>query len=67
MSKYSLENASKDRTILTEHLDDLSLQGSSTDTDIHNQDTAWLRESDFAIAECSNLSLGMLMGMSMRN
>ena len=32
---------------------------SSTDTAIYNQDTAWLRESDIVIAECSNPSLGV--------
>ncbi|MGN0940138.1 MAG: nucleoside 2-deoxyribosyltransferase [Selenomonadaceae bacterium] len=47
--------------VLTEHVGDLSLslverQG---DKAIYEQDTAWLRESDIVIAECSQPSLGV--------
>ena len=30
-----------------------------TDKDIYEQDTAWLRECDMVIAECTNASLGV--------
>lgn len=48
---------------LTEHIGqaDLNLkeQGRTNDAKIYNQDTAWLRESDMVVAECSNASLGV--------
>ena len=47
----------------TEHIGqaDLNLkeQGRTNDAKIYNQDTAWLRESDMVVAECSNASLGV--------
>ncbi len=46
-------------TVLTEHVGDLRLQESAEDPDIYAQDTAWLRESDLVIAECSCPSLGV--------
>ena len=49
---------------LTEHIGqtDLNLkeQGRTNDAQIYNQDTAWLRESDMVVAECSNASLGAM-------
>lgn len=49
--------------VLTEHVGakDLSLveQGRERDALIYNQDTAWLRESDILIAECTCPSLGV--------
>ena len=54
-----IEYLKRNHTVLTEHVGDLSLQESSTDTAIYNQDTAWLRESDVVIAECSNPFLGV--------
>lgn len=49
--------------VLTEHVGakDLSLveQGREKDALIYNQDTAWLRESDILIAECTCPSLGV--------
>ena len=49
--------------VLTEHVGakDLSLveQGRERDALIYNQDTAWLRESDILIAECTCPSLGI--------
>ena len=49
--------------VLTEHVgrSDLSLveQGRERDTRIYNQDTAWLRESDMLIGECTSPSLGV--------
>ena len=49
--------------VLTEHVgrSDLSLveQGRERDAQIYNQDTAWLRESDMLIGECTSPSLGV--------
>ena len=49
--------------VLTEHVgkNDLSLteQGRDRDARIYNQDTAWLRESDLLIGECTCPSLGV--------
>ena len=50
-------------TVLTEHVGDLSLSkledAPNRDVAIYNQDTAWLRESDLVIAECTTPSLGV--------
>lgn len=50
-------------TVLTEHVGDLSLsvleRGRGGDAAIYAQDTAWLRESDLLIAECTCPSLGV--------
>lgn len=49
--------------VLTEHVghSDLSLveQGRPKDTLIYEQDTAWLRQSDVLVAECTTPSLGV--------
>lgn len=49
--------------VLTEHVGDPSLsaleQGLDYDAAIYKQDTAWLRESDLLIAECTCPSLGV--------
>ena len=45
--------------VLTEHVGDMSLQESTTDTEIYAQDTAWLREAELLIAECTCPSLGV--------
>lgn len=47
--------------VLTEHVGDLSLSlvEGQGDKVIYEQDTAWLRESDIVIAECSQPSLGV--------
>lgn len=53
----------KENTVLTEHVGDLSLnaleQGFSKDRLIYLQDTAWLRECDLVVAECTCPSLGV--------
>ena len=53
----------KGHTVLTEHIGapTLSAMGEvdKTDKTIYQQDTAWLRESDIIIAECSTASLGV--------
>lgn len=50
-------------TVLTEHVGDLSksmTEGlANRDKAIYEQDTAWLRESDLVIAECTTPSLGV--------
>ncbi len=49
--------------VLTEHVGDLSLSKTEglkdRDVAIYEQDTAWLRESDIVIAECTTPSLGV--------
>ena len=48
--------------VLTEHVGDLNLAAKEQgikDRAIYEQDTAWLRESDLVIAECTCPSLGV--------
>lgn len=48
--------------VLTEHIGKPSLlkdEEGMTDEDIYAQDTAWLKESDMVIAECTTASLGV--------
>ena len=49
--------------VLTEHVGNSNLclteQGRDRDAHIYNQDTAWLRESDLLIGECTCPSLGV--------
>ena len=49
--------------VLTEHIGQANLnlkeKGRISDAEIYNQNTAWLRESDMVLAECSNSSLGV--------
>lgn len=52
----------KTAVVLTEHIGDLSLsllEDQCHDKEIYQQDTAWLRECDLVIAECTNPSLGV--------
>ena len=53
----------KDHIVLTEHVGHPELsaleQGKAGDSAIYTQDTAWLRESDLLIGECSCPSLGV--------
>ena len=50
-------------TVLTEHIGRLELSplegGRAADGEIYAQDTAWLRESDLLIGECTTPSLGV--------
>jgi len=50
-------------TVLTEHVGSSNLilneQGRERDARIYDQDTAWLRQSDLLIAECTCPSLGV--------
>ena len=47
--------------VLTEHVGDLSLSTveDKGDKTIYEQDTAWLRECDVVVAECTQVSLGV--------
>lgn len=54
-----IEHIKKNHIVLTEHVGDISLQESTTDREIYAQDTAWLREADLVIAECTCPSLGV--------
>ena len=58
-----IEYLQRDHRVLTEHVGDLSLslleRGRDRDAAIYEQDTAWLRQSDVLIAECSCPSLGV--------
>ncbi len=54
-----IEYIKRKHRVLTEHVGNLNLQESSKDTDIYEQDMAWLRASDMVIAECTCPSLGV--------
>ena len=51
----------REHRVLTEHVGELSLSAveSSGDRRIYEQDTAWLRQADLLIGECSCPSLGV--------
>ena len=52
----------KTSIVLTEHIGNPHLnlmEQGKRDIDIYDQDTAWLRESDIVIAECTCPSLGV--------
>lgn len=62
--KKMIDYIKQKHTVLTEHVGDISYSAFETkdgakDRQIYNQDTAWLRECDFVIAECSVPSLGV--------
>lgn len=62
MYRRMIEYMQKTDTVLTEHVGsphlNLMEQG-KRDIEIYDQDTAWLRESDMVIAECTCPSLGV--------
>lgn len=61
----------RDHTVLTEHIGNLALSakegsvpkslaaGADVDRAIYEEDSAWLREADMVIAECTTPSLGV--------
>ncbi len=53
----------REHKVLTEHVGDLSLSKTEglkdRDIAIYEQDTAWLRDTDVVIAECTTPSLGV--------
>lgn len=58
-----IKHIQKEHIVLTEHIGDLSLSKlegvENSDVAIYEQDTAWLREADLVIAECTIPSLGV--------
>lgn len=58
-----IQHIKKSHIVLTEHVGDLSLSKTegleNREVAIYEQDTAWLRESDLVIAECTTPSLGV--------
>lgn len=58
-----IRHIQKENIVLTEHIGDLSLSKlegvENNDVAIYEQDTAWLREADMVIAECTTPSLGV--------
>lgn len=58
-----IEFLQQNGTVLTEHVGskklNLTEQGRSKDAVIYDQDTAWLKECDMVIAECTCPSLGV--------
>ena len=61
--KRIIQYLQREHIVLTEHVGDLSLSKNESvkdrDVAIYEQDTAWLRESDLVIAECTTPSLGV--------
>ena len=61
--KRIIQYIQRNHCVLTEHVGDLSLSKTEgredRDAAIYEQDTAWLRESDLVIAECTTPSLGV--------
>lgn len=61
--KRIIQYIQRKHVVLTEHVGDLSLSKTEglkdRDVAIYEQDTAWLRESDIVIAECTTPSLGV--------
>jgi len=58
-----IRHIQREHIVLTEHIGDLSLSKledvENSDVAIYEQDTAWLREADLLIAECTTPSLGV--------
>lgn len=58
-----IRHIQEEHIVLTEHIGDLSLSKlegvENSDVAIYEQDTAWLREADLLIAECTTPSLGV--------
>ena len=61
--KRMIQYIQRKHVVLTEHVGDLSLSkiehSPGCQAAIYEQDTAWLRESDVIIAECTTPSLGV--------
>ena len=61
--RQMIEHIQKTDIVLTEHVGNLALSKiehlPNRDAAIYDQDTAWLRESDLVIAECTTPSLGV--------
>ncbi len=61
--KRLISHIQRGHIVLTEHIGDLSLSKTegleNRDTVIYEQDTAWLRDADVLIGECTTPSLGV--------
>lgn len=60
--KRMISHISRTEKVLTEHIGSATVEDDEknmTDQEIYEQDTAWLRECDMVIAECTNASLGV--------
>ncbi len=61
--KRLISHIQRGHIVLTEHIGDLSLSKTegleNRDTAIYEQDTAWLRDADVLIGECTTPSLGV--------
>lgn len=60
--KEMIDKLKKYGPVLTEHVGDSNLTehgGDGTNEEIYLRDTAWLRECDIVIAECSQVSMGI--------
>ena len=61
--RQMIEYIQKTDVVLTEHVGNLALSKTdglpNRDVAIYEQDTAWIRESDVIIAECTTPSLGV--------
>ena len=61
--KRIIEYIQRNHTVLTEHVGDLSKSKTEglkdRDVAIYEQDTAWLKQADVVIAECTTPSLGV--------
>ena len=61
--KRIIEYIQQEHIVMTEHVGDLSKSKTEglkdRDVAIYEQDTAWLREADIVIAECTTPSLGV--------
>ena len=61
--KRIIEYIQRNHTVLTEHVGDLSKSKTeglkNRDVAIYEQDTAWLKQADVVIAECTTPSLGV--------
>ncbi|REL32881.1 nucleoside 2-deoxyribosyltransferase [Rhodohalobacter sp. SW132] len=57
--KQLIEHLKQYGTVLTEHIGYENISHSKTDREIHDEDMAWLRESDIVIAEVTTPSLGV--------
>lgn len=61
--KRMIDYLQREHIVLTEHIGDLSKSKledlPNKEVAVYEQDTAWLREADIVIAECSTPSLGV--------
>lgn len=57
--KQLIEHLKQYGSVLTEHIGYKSITDTKTDRAIHDEDMAWLRESDIVVAEVTTPSLGV--------